>query len=178
MRPALQGIAGTLVVVSLLVSSRTPQPLQRDPYIPSLYPRYVAAGIVATVRPEIQPRPLTHPPPSSETKQSDLRLNASGPKQIIKIIIATARAFGIDVARFIAIARCESGLNPRAYNRTGCEGYGCYGLYQVHALYWASRARSAGVPNGDWRDPRVNARVAGYLVKHGGWGHWAACDPV
>jgi hypothetical protein len=50
----------------------------------------------------------------------------------------------------------ESGGNYSAYNGSGCEGYGCYGAYQLHGLYmddWARQygaAAYAGTPANQW----------------------------
>jgi hypothetical protein len=98
--------------------------------------------------------------------------------EIERLIYAAAKKYGIDPERFLAIAKCESGLRPVAYNRRGCEGFGCLGLFQHHARYWALRARHAGYEHdGNWRDPVVNASVAAWMIaRGGGWGHWAACD--
>lgn len=41
----------------------------------------------------------------------------------------------------------ESGGNYGAYNGSGCEGYGCYGAYQLHGRYMGSWASSAGYGN-------------------------------
>lgn len=50
----------------------------------------------------------------------------------------------------------ESGGNYSAYNGSGCEGYGCYGAYQLHGAYmddWARRygaGEYAGTPANQW----------------------------
>lgn len=59
----------------------------------------------------------------------------------------------------------ESGGNYQAYNPSGCEGYGCYGAYQLHGYYmddWARRygeAAWAGTPANQW-PPGVQDKVA------------------
>lgn len=40
----------------------------------------------------------------------------------------------------------ESGGDYTEYNPTGCEGYGCGGAYQMHALYAPTWAERAGYP--------------------------------
>jgi hypothetical protein len=44
----------------------------------------------------------------------------------------------------------ESRGDYSAYNASGCEGYGCYGAYQMHGLYmddWARRYGAAAYAN-------------------------------
>ena len=59
----------------------------------------------------------------------------------------------------------ESRGDYSAYNASGCEGYGCYGAYQLHGLYmddWARRygaAAYAGTPANQW-PPSVQDKVA------------------
>lgn len=59
----------------------------------------------------------------------------------------------------------ESGGNYSAYNASGCEGYGCYGAYQLHGYYmddWARRygaAAYAGIPANQW-PPYIQDKVA------------------
>jgi len=56
----------------------------------------------------------------------------------------------------LTIRANESGGNYGAINSTGCEGYGCYGAYQMHGLYaddWARRygaASYAGTSPNQW----------------------------
>lgn len=40
----------------------------------------------------------------------------------------------------------ESSGDYSAFNPTGCDGYGCGGAYQLHALYASEWARRAGYP--------------------------------
>jgi hypothetical protein len=47
----------------------------------------------------------------------------------------------------------ESGGDYTAYNPSGCEGYGCGGAYQMHALYADDWARRYG--EGAWADTPV-----------------------
>lgn len=68
------------------------------------------------------------------------------------------------------VARCESGLNPYAYNPNG----GYYGLFQL-SRYWHERlANSMGYGWNQINDPYVNARVARQVYNQsGGWGPWS-----
>ncbi|MDZ7728733.1 MAG: transglycosylase SLT domain-containing protein [Dehalococcoidia bacterium] len=53
----------------------------------------------------------------------------------------------------VAVARCESTLNPRARNAANSR---VYGLMQVHRLWFDY----AGISLSQWHDPLVNLRVA------------------
>ncbi len=67
----------------------------------------------------------------------------------------------------IAVARCESTMNPRAYNA------GNYGLMQVN---YGAHASLVARPE-DLYDAETNLRVAYQIyASAGGWGPWA-CKP-
>jgi hypothetical protein len=65
----------------------------------------------------------------------------------------------------LTIRSYESGGNYSAYNGSGCEGYGCFGAYQLHGAYmddWARRYGAGGwasVPANRW-PPAVQDKVA------------------
>ena len=88
-----------------------------------------------------------------------------------------ARAFerfgGGVVNEAIAVARCESNLNPRAYNPSGASG-----LFQVMPLWAEDYARVTGQPYYDGRyDAHANATFAAWLYGQSGtWRHWS-CKP-
>ena len=73
----------------------------------------------------------------------------------------------------------ESGGNYQAYNPSGCEGYGCYGAYQLHGQYmggWAAEAgygNYSGTPATQW-PPDVQDAVALYKFNQTGGDLW--CD--
>lgn len=74
----------------------------------------------------------------------------------------------------VRVGECESGLNPRALNRSS----GAAGIMQVMP-FWAPRFQQVtGVPYYDGRfNPDANARFAAWLVREtGGWSHWV-CKP-
>lgn len=91
----------------------------------------------------------------------------------------------------LLIRSCESGhhnadgscnLNNwsyTAFNSTGCEGYGCYGAYQLHGSYmddWAREAgygQYAGTPATQW-PPSVQDAVALFKFNQTGGSLW--CD--
>ncbi len=70
----------------------------------------------------------------------------------------------------VAVARCESGLDPNAYNPNG----GYYGLFQLSRYWHEGLANSMGYQWSQINDPYVNARVARQVYNQaGGWGPWS-----
>jgi len=66
----------------------------------------------------------------------------------------------------------ESGFIPWAFNRTGCNGYGCGGVFQHHLAYWPGRARNLPRrwyphqwPGIGWGNPRANVHAALRMIK-------------
>jgi hypothetical protein len=84
-------------------------------------------------------------------------------------------------ALLLTIRAHESGGNYSAYNGAGCEGYGCYGAYQLHGRYmggWATEAghpEVAGTPATQW-SPAVQDAVALHKFNATGGRLW--CDWV
>lgn len=92
--------------------------------------------------------------------------------QVERIILAAARRYGLDPVRFLATARCESGLRPNVVSGTGRY----LGLFQQDRGYWPARARRAGWTGFSPLDARANAFVSAWMVRHGGgYGHWPRC---
>lgn len=92
---------------------------------------------------------------------------------VVDVLRRVARRYGIDPARFVALARCESGLRSNAVG-----GGGLYlGLFQQHRDYWAGRAKSAGFAGASPFDPVANASVSAWMGTKwsGGWSHWPVC---
>jgi soluble lytic murein transglycosylase-like protein len=78
---------------------------------------------------------------------------------------AAAAAYGVEPGRLLAVARCESTLNPAATN-------GPYvGLFQFGAPLWDQ------TPFRDFSrsDPYANALAAAWAFSHGMGGHWPSC---
>jgi hypothetical protein len=73
-----------------------------------------------------------------------------------------AARWGASESELVAVARCESGLNPQAYNAGG----GFSGLFQfLPATYWAY-ARLAGESRSYW-SASGSANVAAWMFAHG-----------
>lgn len=74
-------------------------------------------------------------------------------------------------AKAIEVARCESGLRPRAYNPNGYAG-----LFQQSTRYWPGRADSFGMPDRSVFNGRANIIVSVRMARSmGSWSAWAGC---
>lgn len=122
--------------------------------------RYLERASRSSTRAVQEPDPL----PTRDSSRFD--------GSIRELLTRIANKYNLNVERFISIARCESGLNPSAFNRTGCEGYGCAGLFQHHLRYWPARAEAAGYPGASPYNAKVNAIAAARLAVSSGWDPW------
>jgi hypothetical protein len=90
--------------------------------------------------------------------------------QLKRLIRCAARRW--DVAggpdKAVAVARCESRLNPRAYNPGGYAG-----VFQQATKYWPSRATTYGFRDYSVYNGRANVMVSVRMAHRGGWGPWA-----
>lgn len=80
-------------------------------------------------------------------------------------------AFGSAGAQAVSVARCESGLNPRAISPGG----GNYGLFQINTVHrgWVA---NMGYTWDQMLEPGPNIAVAYALWSGSGWGPWT-CKP-
>ena len=83
---------------------------------------------------------------------------------IVAIIYAAADRYGQSRADMLRVARCESGLNPNAYNGA----YGASGLFQFLPGTWATTPYA----NQDIFDPVASANAAGWMWSVGRRGEW------
>ncbi len=70
----------------------------------------------------------------------------------------------------IAVAECESGLNPMATSAGG----GNVGLFQINRQTWADDVQRMGYQWNQMTDPYVNAKVARMIFNEAGgsWRPW------
>jgi hypothetical protein len=74
-------------------------------------------------------------------------------------------------AKAIEVARCESGLRPRAYNPNGYAG-----LFQQATRYWPGRADAFGMPDRSVFNGRANIIVSVRMARSmRSWSAWAGC---
>ena len=100
------------------------------------------------------PRPAPAPAPASNT--------------IVGIITAAAQRYGQSPAAMIRVAKCESGLNPRAVNRSS----GASGLFQFLPSTW----RTTPYASSSIFDATANANAAAWMWSVGRRGEWV-CQP-
>jgi hypothetical protein len=71
----------------------------------------------------------------------------------------------------ISVARCESGLDPAAYNAGGYAG-----LFQQATRYWPGRAARFGQPDRSVYNARANIIVSIRMARAlGSWSAWGGC---
>jgi len=77
--------------------------------------------------------------------------------------------FGSQSATAIRVARCESGLNPRAVSPGG----GNHGLFQINNVHRGTFESVTGQPWSAVYSADANTRFAHWLWSQSGWGPWA-----
>jgi hypothetical protein len=92
---------------------------------------------------------------------------ASAPAGSVEAIIQ--RHFGAAAPAAIRVARCESGLNPRAVSPGG----GNHGLFQINNVHRGTFESVTGAPWSAVYDAETNTRFARWLYGQQGWGPWA-----
>lgn len=111
--------------------------------------RRVFVIMIARTAPPPPPTPVAPAPSASSGSIAD-------------IIITAANRHGVDPNRLLRVARCESGLNPRAYNPAGPY----YGLFQFHLTTFKAFGGQ------DIYDPSDQSDVAARMFARGLASHW------
>ena len=83
---------------------------------------------------------------------------------VVSIIYAAAAAYGQDGNALLAVAQCESGLNPGAYNASSAAS----GLFQFLPGTWATTPYAAA----SIFDPYASANAAAWMWSVGRRGEW------
>ena len=97
----------------------------------------------------------------------------AGTWEIKQLIRCAARRWNSPGAptQAISVARCESHLNPRAYNSGGYAG-----LFQQSTRYWPGRADQFGQDDRSVFNGRANIIVSIRMARaSGSWSSWAGC---
>lgn len=126
--------------------------------------------VVSEVKPDPTPTPTATPtpppaPPPTATPRPAVAAPPAPPPppgSIEAIIRAAAARWNVSGDWMVKIARCESGLNPRAYNPSGPY----YGLFQ----FLASTFRGNG--GTDIWDPNQQAEITAKMLAHGQAWQW------
>lgn len=111
-----------------------------------------------------QSTPIVETPDATPaaTTPAPAPIYASG--SISAVIAEAASEFGLSSSYLVAVAECESGLNPHAYNAAGY-----YGLFQFDETTWAAYGY------GSIYDPVAQARTAARLLAAGESSRWPNC---
>lgn len=91
--------------------------------------------------------------------------NRYSEKEILRFIKKAARKYGQSRRAMERVARCESGLDPCAVNRSGPY----YGLYQFLKSTW----KSTPYKNKSIYDPKAQAMATAWMWKQGRKNEWA-----
>ena len=120
-----------------------------------------AVELAAKLANEIGPRVLE----TGEEAWFKIRIRTRE-KRVAGMIRGLARRYGVDMATAVNVARCESGLNPRAYNPPYA------GIYQHSTRYWDRRAASYGHRGASPFEAYANIDVSLKMARAQGWRHW------
>jgi hypothetical protein len=90
--------------------------------------------------------------------------------QLKRLIRCAARRWNVSGGphKAIRVARCESRLDPRAYNPGGYAG-----VFQQATRYWPDRATVYGFHDYSVFNGRANIMVSIRMAHRSGWGPWA-----
>lgn len=99
-----------------------------------------------------------------------VRLREVTRSNIVSAITCVAKAFGQDPAKFLAVAKCESGANPANDSNPTFKG-----LYQYHPDTWRNASVLYGHKNASIFDGYSQVHVTVQSVRDGGWGPWPVC---
>ncbi|MDI6808182.1 MAG: transglycosylase family protein [Candidatus Eisenbacteria bacterium] len=110
---------------------------------------------------------VTEPQPDSELLFS---LSDDPSREEIKVTLSlAARTLGLEEARMLRIAACESGYNYRAQNKHSS----ARGIFQFLSSTWAVAAREVGIDPDSFRgDPSAQIIVGMKYIQNHGYGAW------
>lgn len=100
-----------------------------------------------------------------EAEQRRAAAAATAPAGSLEGIIH--RHFGSAAPAAIRIAKCESGMNPRAVSPTND-----HGLFQINIVHRGQFEAVTGAPWSSVYDPELNTIYARHLYAEQGWGPW------
>lgn len=135
------------------------------PVVPAQLVALPRLQLAAAPAAPVAPRPVvatTSPPTTPPTTVAPAPPPAPG-----SVEATITEVFGAHGPAAIRVARCESGLNPRAVSRGGKN----WGLFQINTVH-RSRVVAMGYQWEDLLDARVNALVARSIFDEQGWRPW------
>jgi hypothetical protein len=95
--------------------------------------------------------------------QTSLPSSAPTTGQVLACLNAAADRYAIAPSLLHAMATQESGLNPRAINRSNANGTVDYGLMQINS-FWLPTLGRYGITQAHLFDPCINASVGAWIL--------------
>lgn len=86
-------------------------------------------------------------------------------------IIQTALAYGVDPEAMIQLGICESGLNPKAWNKKDPNG-GSKSVFQYQSPTFYGAAKEVGIENPDVWNVDQQIELTAYLLSQGRQNLW------
>jgi hypothetical protein len=86
-------------------------------------------------------------------------------KEVLDFIAKAAKKYGQSNSAMVRVARCESGLDPCAFNKSGPY----YGLFQFLKSTW----KTTPYKNDSIHDPKAQALATAWMWKQGRKNEWA-----
>lgn len=97
----------------------------------------------------------------------------SSQEEVIEIIKHYSMVYGLDEARVLRIAKCESGYNSNALSSSGK----FKGLFQFDSSFYGW-AKKLEIENPDPFNPEHNTRAATLAMSYGLWSKWPSCSKI
>ncbi len=88
------------------------------------------------------------------------------------IVLSYAIKYGIKGSEFLNTLKCESGLDPKAWNHTDPHG-GSKGIAQFQQSTFNKYSKLAGIENGDVWNPFDAINTAAFMFSKGQQGQWS-----
>jgi soluble lytic murein transglycosylase-like protein len=164
-RPTTTSTTSTTVAPTTTAPPTTAPPTTAPPTTaapttapPTTAPRRVAPPTTAppTTAPPTTAPPATSPPPPAGSVEATIR-----------------SYFGDAGDAAVAVARCESSLNPSARSAAGYRG-----LFQLSPSHATAFASVTGRDFEDaWDEAGPNSQYAAHLYAQRGWAPWGSCAP-
>lgn len=89
-----------------------------------------------------------------------------------QIIVKQAVVYNVQPEKLLRVAKCESGLNPRALNKMDTDGLPAFGLFQYKKGTWERYSNLAGIPNADIWNAEHQAQTTAYAFSTGKSSAW------
>lgn len=163
--PNQDAIVQQQYVVATGQAHQANQPRNRSKVVPRTHVVHTPAGSSAqraVPEPVTTSTPVSTAPPSPPTSQSS-------------VTAMIEQVFGSYASSALTVARCESGLNPNAYNPTSIGGSHAEGVFQIlYPSTWDSTSEAASSPY----NAMANVRAAYQIFSRDGynWHEWSCAS--